>query len=277
MNKNDLIQLIQENSHLTKKDIEVVIERYWEEVGNELAKNGSFSITNFGSFNVKTKHLHYTNSYRTGEADVTQIFFKCSKKLKAKLQSPDKLIFATFNNNKIKELKQIFPNLKIVLLTDLCDNDTVLETGNTFRENAYLKASHYYNKYKCAVLAEDSGLSVRSLNNAPGVYSARFSVTGKDEDNNDKLLQSLKGQLNRTAYYSCCFCYIDKYGGVNYFEGKVEGTIATEYRGTNGFGYDPLFIENKSGKTFGELPAEYKNKISHRAVALNKLKNYLGE
>ncbi len=185
------------------------------------------------------------------------------------------LIFATHNNNKVKEVAQILPSyLSMKSLTDIGFFDEIEETGKTFEENALLKAKIIFEKTGKNIFADDSGLVIEALNGAPGVYSARYAGTGKDEDNIAKALKELDGKTNRKAYFISIFCLILN-GKEYFFEGRIDGTISTEILGENGFGYDPIFIPDGFSKSFAQMSAEEKNAISHRAKAVEKLNNFL--
>ena len=185
------------------------------------------------------------------------------------------LIFATHNNNKVKEVAQILPSyLSMKSLTDIGFFDEIEETGKTFEENALLKAKIIFEKTGKNIFADDSGLVIDALNGAPGVYSARYAGTGKDEDNIAKALKELDGKTNRKAYFISIFCLILN-GKEYFFEGRIDGTISTEILGENGFGYDPIFIPDGFSKSFAQMSAEEKNAISHRAKAVEKLNNFL--
>lgn len=183
------------------------------------------------------------------------------------------LIFATQNPNKTKEIRKILPHWEIKSLDDLNDKDNVEETGNTFRENAFLKAKYFFNKYQHPVISEDSGLCVPSLNMEPGIYSARYSGEKNDKKNIEKLIRKLNGQ-SADAFFMTVICLIQNVEP-HYFEGKIHGKIITEARGEKGFGYDPIFVPHGYEKTFAQIGAEEKNKISHRALALEKLIEFL--
>lgn len=188
-----------------------------------------------------------------------------------------KIILATNNQNKAQEIKDIVAGLGIEILSlkDLKDFDEVEETGKTFADNAFIKANYFHNKYKCPVLADDSGLVVPSLGNSPGVYSSRYAGEhGNDLLNNQKLLKELKDISNRQAYFNCTVCYIDEQ--VHFFDGQLHGRIAYDFKGDYGFGYDPLF-ELENGKRLAEIPLNEKNKISHRAKAFKKWLNFIKE
>lgn len=192
-----------------------------------------------------------------------------------------RLIIASNNAHKVKEIKAIlaeFP-LEIVSLKEAEINIDVEENGLTFMENAYKKASEIFEVSKGAmVLSDDSGIMVEALEGAPGVFSARFAGEhGNDKKNNDKLLQLLKGKAfkDRKAKFVSAIVLIADKNTVIKAEGEVEGYITEEVQGTSGFGYDPLFLVPEFNKTFGELSEEEKNIISHRAKALQKLKEEL--
>jgi XTP/dITP diphosphohydrolase len=188
------------------------------------------------------------------------------------------IIFASRNKGKIQEVKDILVDtgLHIISLLDLNDHEDIIEDGLTFEENAVKKASHVFNKYKIPVIADDSGLVVDQLNGQPGVHSARYSgLNATDDQNNLKLIEELKHHSEpHPAHYICSAVY---YYGDNYLtaEGKEIGIIILNPRGTNGFGYDPLFIPENYSVTMAELDSKEKNKISHRAKAFNELKKKL--
>ncbi len=189
------------------------------------------------------------------------------------------LIFASSNKNKIKEISALMPsNIVLQGLQDVGITQEIPEPGTTIKENSFLKANFVIDFLKnknTSVFADDSGLEVEALNNAPGVYSARYAGTPKNDDaNNKKLLQELNTKTNRKAKFVTIITLILN-GQVHYFEGEIKGTIAFEPRGNTGFGYDPLFIPQGYRSTFAELGAEVKNSISHRAIAVKKLVEYL--
>lgn len=185
------------------------------------------------------------------------------------------LIFATHNDHKVKEVAQMLPSyLTMKSLTDINFHDEIDETGKTFEENALLKAKTIFEKTNKNIFADDSGLVIDALDGAPGVYSARYAGTGKDADNVAKALKELEGKTNRKAYFISIFCLILN-GKEYFFEGKVNGTISTEIRGEDGFGYDPIFIPDGYSKSFAQMTAEEKNNISHRGLAVKKLSDFL--
>lgn len=185
-----------------------------------------------------------------------------------------KLVLATRNEGKVRELGHLLSgqDIEIITLRDLPDSPEVEETGRTFLDNAQLKAhtiSHYAG---IPALADDSGLEVNALNGAPGVLSARFAPT--PTEGNRKLLElmaAVPGNL-RTARFVCALVLAGLDGFEWHTEGACEGTITSEPRGTGGFGYDPVFYYPPEGKTFAEIPIEIKNRVSHRAIALNRFR-----
>ncbi len=192
-----------------------------------------------------------------------------------------KLIFASANKNKINEIKILLPQeFDLLGLEDIGITNEIPETGTTIKQNALLKAQYVLDflnekKQNFSVFSDDSGLEVLSLNNSPGVYSARYAgVPKNDEANNKKLLEELKLVTNRKARFVTVITLIIN-GEIHYFEGEVNGTISYEARGKTGFGYDPLFIPQGYRSTFAELGAEVKNAISHRANAVNLLIDFL--
>lgn len=186
------------------------------------------------------------------------------------------LIFATHNKNKLKEVKSLIPDsIQLLSLADINFNTEIEETAETIEGNALLKAKTIYEKTGINCFADDSGLLVDTLNGAPGVYSARYAGEQKNnEDNMQKLLHELQNHTNRNAHFKTAMALI--LDGKEYlFEGKIEGKIITEKLGTNGFGYDPIFVPNGYNETFAQLDSETKNKISHRAKALKKMLEFL--
>ena len=188
----------------------------------------------------------------------------------------DQLIFATHNAHKADEVKAIVGNLfEVKNLSDINFFDEIPETGNTFKENAFQKVKYLHDKLNCNCFADDSGLSVDALNGAPGILSARYAgEPSNSQRNTEKLLNTLKNISNRKAQFTCVIAVILD-GKTHFFEGIIRGTITEYPQGEGGFGYDPIFIPDGYNKTFAELPADIKNKISHRAIALEKFKQFL--
>lgn len=173
-------------------------------------------------------------------------------------------------------MKLLLPkSIELVSLADINFTEDIPETGITLKENALLKARYIYEKFNLNCFSDDSGLEVEALNGAPGVYSARYAGAQKSEaDNNRKILTELEGQSNRNARFTTVIALI--VNGKEYtFEGIVEGTIVPELKGTQGFCYDPLFKPIGYNITFAEMSMAEKNKISHRALAVNKLVDFL--
>lgn len=192
-----------------------------------------------------------------------------------------RLLVASGNKNKLSEIRKILGDLNIDVCSayEFCDvNDEVSETGSTFEENASIKALAFSDKVDDFVIADDSGLCVDYLDGAPGVLSARYAgVNASDGQNNKKLLEKLQSVpgKQRKAKFVCLIALAKKGKIVKTFCGECLGTIAETPAGEGGFGYDPLFLL-ENGKAMAEISPEQKNKISHRAKALNKLKNFLG-
>jgi len=190
-----------------------------------------------------------------------------------------KLVFATHNPKKLVEVREILPSqFQIESLSDLNFHQDIIEDADTFQGNALIKAKTIFNLLGESCFADDSGLVVPTLGGLPGVKSARYANDEGPVDhmaNNVKLLKALKGKTDRSAYFITVICLILKNEDVRYFEGRVEGTISETLMGEKGFGYDPIFIPNGYNRTFGELGADVKNNISHRARALNKMRDFL--
>lgn len=188
-----------------------------------------------------------------------------------------KLVIASNNKGKIREYKQLLEPMGYEVMSQSEAGLTldVEETGTTFAENSALKARAAYEQLGCAVLADDSGLAVEALNGEPGVYSARYGGLDSDAERCEYLLKKLENVPNgeRTAYFICTIHFIGGDGSEITAEGRVYGEIGREQIGGNGFGYDPVFMFG--GRSFAQIPAEEKNAVSHRANALNDLKEKL--
>ena len=189
-----------------------------------------------------------------------------------------KIVFATNNIHKLSEIRAMMPKgIEVLSLSDINCHADIPETAETLEGNALQKARFIYDNYGYDCFADDTGLEVDALNGAPGVHTARYAGEQHDtEANTDKLLGEMKEKNDRHARFRTIIALIEK-GEVHLFEGIVNGEIATERRGTDGFGYDPVFIPEDTGKTFAELGVSVKNEISHRARAVHKLINYLSE
>lgn len=189
-----------------------------------------------------------------------------------------KIIFATQNSGKVKEVKNIFKESKyeIISLSDLNNDIEIEETGNTFFDNALIKAKAVFDIYKLPVIADDSGLEVEQLNGKPGVYSARYAGENCTyDDNNRKLIDELRKYSEpHYAKFICTSVYFD---GEHILKavGQLKGKIIKAPRGTNGFGYDPIFLPDEYDRTLAELTLEEKNKISHRAKSFIELKKQI--
>ncbi|MGQ1929650.1 RdgB/HAM1 family non-canonical purine NTP pyrophosphatase [Ornithobacterium rhinotracheale] len=185
-----------------------------------------------------------------------------------------KLVFATHNQHKVEEVQKMLPDFEIVSLTDIGFHDEIEETGKTFEENATIKAETIYKATGLNVFSDDSGITIEALSGAPGIYSARYAGTGNDRDNIDKVLLNMEGETNRKAAFVCVIClYIN--GEKKIFEGIVNGEVLHQIEGENGFGYDPIFKPEGYDLNFAQMPLSEKNKISHRALAVRRLKKYL--
>ncbi len=187
-----------------------------------------------------------------------------------------RLVFATGNQNKVKEIQVLIPEtIRLLGLEDIQCKEEIPETQDTIEGNAAQKAFYVYEKYHHNCFADDTGLEVDALNGRPGVLSARYAGEAKDANANmDKILAELTNENNRTAHFKTVISLVID-GEEIQFEGVVEGTILKEKRGGKGFGYDPIFLPNGSDRSFAEMEISEKNKISHRALAVNKLVDYL--
>ena len=195
----------------------------------------------------------------------------------------DKVILATQNEGKIREMRDIFSKfgMDVISRDEMgLPKDEIEETGTTFEENSYIKASVIAKQCDGIVVADDSGIAVDCIGGKPGVYSARFAGEGcTPHDNNVKLLQLMDGipTEERGARFVSVITLIYPDGTKLVARGECEGSVSEEMRGENGFGYDPIFIPKGYDQTFGELPAELKNRISHRAKSLLKLEELINE
>lgn len=187
-----------------------------------------------------------------------------------------KLVFATNNKNKIKEIKHLLNNsLELLSLDDISCLDDIPETAETIEGNAIQKAQYVYEKYGYNCFADDTGLEIQALNDEPGVYSARYAGEQKDpEMNMNKVLEKLKNVSNRNARFKTVIALIID-GNLTCFEGIVEGEITHSKGGSEGFGYDPIFMPKGYNKTYSEMSLDIKNTMSHRAIATKKLIAFL--
>ncbi len=183
------------------------------------------------------------------------------------------LIFASHNKNKAQEIeKKLTSIFKIFTLDDIGIHDEIIENGLTLQQNAIIKAQFVFEKTNKNCFADDTGLMVEALNGEPGVYSARYAGKDKIDNNNmDLLLKNLNGKENRKAKFVSVICLI--YQGVQHMiEGELQGKIIDTKRGNHGFGYDPIFVPDGYEITLAEMGMDEKNKISHRAKAIDKMK-----
>ena len=188
----------------------------------------------------------------------------------------NKLVIATANKHKLIEIQNIFKDSAKEILPMPSDIGEIIEDGNSFIENSLIKAKAVYNHTKLPSLADDSGICINALNGEPGIYSARYG--GENLGYKEKMqmiLDKLKNQNDRTAYFiTSAVCVLDD----NYYialEGRVDGVIIESPKGFDGFGYDPIFKPNGYDITYAEMTLEQKNSMSHRAIAMNKMKEIL--
>ena len=188
------------------------------------------------------------------------------------------LVFATNNKNKLKEIKHIIiDKINILSINDLNHSDDLEETGLTLKDNASQKARFIYKKFNKNCFADDSGLEILSLNNEPGVFSARYAgLNCSADDNMNKVLKKLESIKNRNAIFKTVICLILD-GKEYFFEGSIEGIITNEKIGYNGFGYDPIFLPNNFNLTFAQMSVKEKSKISHRAIAVSKFVKFINQ
>ncbi len=187
-----------------------------------------------------------------------------------------KLVFATNNPNKLKELQNLLgENIELLSLADINCNEEIPEDFETLEENADQKAAYIYQKYQINCFADDTGLEIEALDNAPGVYSARYAGADKDSKANmKKVLANLKNETNRKAQFRTVISlYLN--GEKHQFEGIAKGSILTKEQGVDGFGYDPIFQPDGYDITFAEMDMQTKNSISHRGLAVQKLVAFL--
>jgi XTP/dITP diphosphohydrolase len=189
-----------------------------------------------------------------------------------------KLIFATHNSNKAIEIQKLLPeDFQVLTLDDIDFHEEIPENEPTIEGNSAFKAQFIYNKFEMNCFADDTGLEIEALNGRPGVHSARYAGENKNSDANiERVLEELNGIENRNARFKTVITLI--IDGEQYiFEGIVNGRIIDEKRGTNGFGYDPIFIPENETRTFAEMELMEKNKFSHRARALEKMIIFLNQ
>jgi XTP/dITP diphosphohydrolase len=185
------------------------------------------------------------------------------------------ILVATHNRHKKEEIQQILGiDYLVTSLADYDLNEEIVENGKTFQENALIKAKFCFEKTGKPSLGDDSGLVVEGLDGRPGIFSARYAGNHNFKENIAKVLAELEDEPHRKAYFISMLCYVDE-KGERFFEGRVYGNITEKPGGTDGFGYDPIFIPEDYNKTFAEMQVEEKNKISHRKLALEKFIQFL--
>ncbi len=185
------------------------------------------------------------------------------------------ILIATHNLHKKEEIQQILGNDFLVKsLTDYGIHDEIVEDGNSFHENAEIKAKYCFEKTGIASIGDDSGLAVEELDGRPGIHSARYAGDHDFPKNIAKVLEEMEGKTDRKAHFVTVMCYYDA-NGPKFFEGKVFGNLLTENKGHKGFGYDPIFVPNGHQITFAEMLSEEKNAISHRRNAIDQLLAFL--
>lgn len=185
------------------------------------------------------------------------------------------ILIATHNQHKKEEIQQILGNdFSVTSLADYDLHDEIVEDGNTFHENALIKAKYCFKKTGKPSLGDDSGLVVEALDGRPGIYSARYAGNHDFAKNMAKVLDEMKDENNRKAYFVTVMCLVDG-DGTHYFEGRVYGNLTREIRGEKGFGYDPIFIPDHHEITFAEMKPEDKNAISHRKKAIELFLDFL--
>lgn len=193
-----------------------------------------------------------------------------------------KILLATSNQGKVKEIKEFLKDYEVLALDEVMQPFEIIEDGKTFQENALIKARAVFEKLNSkqkkefVVMSDDSGISIETLNNEPGIFSARYSAEATDKSNRQKVISELnKLNCNQSpAFYTACIAIASEFGEFN-VHGFMNGVAINEERGENGFGYDFLFIPDGFKQTIGELPSEVKEKISHRTKALNLCKPIL--
>lgn len=185
-----------------------------------------------------------------------------------------KLVFATHNQHKTNEVKKLLLEFEILTLADIGCKENISETGSTFAENAQLKSDYVARYFQLDCFADDSGLEVEALNNQPGVFSGRYGGSKNDEANLYFLLHKMKGFSNRKARFKTVVS-LKKNNRQYFFEGIINGVLRTAPKGSGGFGYDSIFQPEGYDLTFAEMNMAEKNKISHRAIAIQKLADFL--
>lgn len=191
------------------------------------------------------------------------------------MEKKQRLVLASGNAHKIKEIGEMLPEFEVVGYKELGFNFEIEEDGKTFYENALIKAKAVSETLNLPALADDSGICVDALNGEPGIYSARYAGDGVDEHNNELLLKNMQGVENRKAKFVCCMVFYKPNGEIITATGETHGKILDKCYGENGFGYDPLFFSDDLNISLGLASSEDKNKISHRYRAIKALREKL--
>ncbi|MBQ3115568.1 MAG: RdgB/HAM1 family non-canonical purine NTP pyrophosphatase [Clostridia bacterium] len=191
------------------------------------------------------------------------------------MSEKQRIVVASGNKHKIKEIAQMLPEFEVVGYKDLGYDFEIEENGQTFYENALSKAKFVANALNLPALSDDSGICATALNGEPGIYSARYAGDGDDEHNNQLLLKNLADKEDRSAKYVCCLVYYSPDGKIVTATGETYGKILFEPEGNNGFGYDPIFFSDDLNKCMGIATDEEKNSVSHRFRALVQLREKL--
>jgi len=191
------------------------------------------------------------------------------------MSEKQRIVLASANAHKIREISQMLPEFNVVGYKDLGFNEEIIEDGKTFYENALIKAKTVSLALGLPALADDSGICVDALGGEPGIYSARYAGDGIDAHNNKLLLENMQGKTDRKAKFVCCMVFYKPNGEIITALGETHGQIMQETQGENGFGYDPLFFSDDLQKCLGIATAEEKNTISHRFRAIEALKDKL--
>ena len=191
------------------------------------------------------------------------------------MSEKQKLVLASGNKHKIREISQMLPEFEVVGYKDFGLDFEIEEDGKTFYENALIKAKTVCEKLNLPALADDSGICVDALNGEPGIYSARYAGDGDDNHNNELLLKNMQGQKNRKAKFVCCMVFYKPNGEIITATGETHGKIMETVQGEHGFGYDPLFFSDDLNECLGIASPEKKNTISHRFRAIQALRDKL--
>ena len=191
------------------------------------------------------------------------------------MSKKQRIVLASGNAHKIKEIAQMLPDYEVVGYKELGFTEEIVEDGNTFYENALIKAKTVSEALSLPALADDSGICVEALGGMPGIYSARYAGDGVDAHNNQLLLKNMLGQTNRKAKFVCCMVFYKPNGEIITATGETHGEIMESEQGENGFGYDPLFFSYDLQKCLGVASSQEKNTISHRFRAISALKDKL--